>query len=297
MTPRKYHALEQSSLYRLSTRRKLADLLRVTPKELRFLSKAENLYSHFPVAKKDGSFRVVDSPCAQLKRVQTRIATLLGRISPPDVLFCPVKGRSYVDNAGRHRDGRVVHSLDVQKYFPSTPRRRVYWFFRAVMGCPKDVAATLANLACCDGHLATGSPASPILAYHAHIDVWERIALLAKTNGCVLSIYIDDITISGQHVSGKLVWDVKECIHRAGLRYHKEKRSVDRACEVTGVIVKDGILTAPNRQYKKLREAKRARDRNLNPKDRATIIGRLAGLKGQFDQIANGNARRDAGVG
>nr|WP_281365453.1 reverse transcriptase family protein [Hyphomicrobium methylovorum] len=281
----------------MPTRRKLAELLLVTPAELRFLSTSQNLYRHFPAPKKDGSFRMIDDPCAQLKRAQKRIAKLLGRISPPDALFCPVKGRSYVGNAAVHRDGRVVHSLDVQKYFPSTTRRRIYWFFNTVMGCPEDVAGTLANLVCCDGHLATGSPASPILAYYAHIDVWEKVASLAKANGCVLSIYIDDITLSGPHVSKKLVWEVKECIHRAGLRYHKEKRSIDRACEVTGVIIDRTELKVPNRQHKKLREAKRARDRDRNSKDSAKIVGRLAGLQGQFDQIANGNVKRPADVG
>ncbi|MEI9900925.1 MAG: hypothetical protein WDN31_13195 [Hyphomicrobium sp.] len=91
MKVRVYHALEQSSFYRLPTRRKLAKLLLITPKELRFLSTSLGLYSHFPVAKNDGSLRMVDSPCEQLKRVQRRIAFLLGRIAPPDVLFCPVR--------------------------------------------------------------------------------------------------------------------------------------------------------------------------------------------------------------
>ena len=290
MMARKYHALEQSSLYRMTTRRKLATLLIVTPKDLRFLSSSANLYTHFPVAKSDGSLRMVDNPCAQLKRIQKRIAILLGRISPPDALFCPVKGRSYVDNAGQHRDGRVVHSLDIQKYFPSTARRRVYWFFNTVMKCPKDVAATLANLACCDDHLATGSPASPILAYYAHIDVWEKVALLAKAAGCNLSIYIDDMTVSGVHVPQKLIWAVKMAIYGGGLRYHKEKRSIDRACEVTGVIIASGELRAPNRQYWKVLEAKKAKDRHQDPQDRAKILGTLAGLTGQLKQIASTNS-------
>jgi len=297
MKAQKYHALEQSSLFRIPTKRKLAELLGITLKELRHLSESENLYSHFPVPKKNGTTRIVDNPNAQLKRLQKRIAKLLGRISPPDVLFCPVKGRSYVDNASRHRHGRVVHSLDVKQYFPSTTRRRVYWFFNTIMGCPKDVAAILANLACCDRHLATGSPASPILAYYAHVDVWRKVAALAKEAGCVLSIYIDDITMSGERVPQELVWSVKRAIHGGGLRYHKEKRSVDRPCEITGVIVKDGKLLAPNRQHRKLRDAKLAVARNRNPRENAKVTGRLAGLAGQFGQIEMANQPASPGAG
>jgi hypothetical protein len=95
------------------------------------------------VEKKDKSLRMVDNPRRELKVVQRRIATLLSRILPPTFLFCPVKRRSYVGNAQQHRDGRVVHSLDVKKYFPSTPSKRVHWFFHKVMLCSTDVAAVL----------------------------------------------------------------------------------------------------------------------------------------------------------
>lgn len=258
--------------------------------DLRRLSGPNHLYSHFPVKKKDGTSRIVDNPRDQLKRVQRRLAILLGRIVPPDVLFCPVKGRSYVGNAARHRNGRIVHSLDIKKYFPSTTRRRVYWFFNSILCCPPDVATILARIACCDDHLATGSPLSPILAYYAHIDVWEEVTRLAQMHDCKLSIYIDDVTVSGRHVPTALLWEIKQAIHGSGLRYHKEKRAVDRPCEVTGVVLSAGRLFVPNRQHQKLRNAKRQKDRKPDPK----IIGTVAGLVGQFHQIADANcANRD----
>src|SRR5690349_12795781 len=118
------YPLRNSPLYGMPSKRKLATLLGISVSDLRRLSGPDHLYSHFPVKKKDGTSRQVDNPRDQLKRVQRRLAELLGRVVPPDVLFCPVKGRSYVDNAAHHRDGRVVHSLDIKKYFPSTTRRR-----------------------------------------------------------------------------------------------------------------------------------------------------------------------------
>lgn len=253
--------------------------------DLRRLSGYEHLYTHFPVKKKDGTSRIVDNPRDQLKRVQRRLSVLLGRIAAPNVLFCPVKGRSYVDNAAHHRGGRIVHSLDIKKYFPSTKRWRVYWFFNSVLGCPPDVATILARIACCDDHLATGSPLSPILAYYAHIDIWEKVAQLAVAHDCRLSIYIDDVTVSGNHVPSKLLWDIKQVIYASGLRYHKEKRSVDRPCEVTGVVLRAGMLRVPNRQHRKLREARRQKDKDPNTKS----LGTFAGLVGQFRQIDDRN--------
>lgn len=286
----RHYALEQSPLYEMPTKAKLAELLFITRKDLKLLSETDNLYRHFPVPKRDGTQRIVDDPCDQLKRVQRRIASLIGRIAPPDVLFCPVKGRSYVNNAAHHRAGRVVHCLDIQTYYPSSPSRRVYWFFNTILKCPKDVAAILSNLACCNGSLATGSPASPVLAYYTHMDTWERVATAVKLAGCALSIYIDDVTISGTKFPKHLVWQVKEIIHGGGLRYHKEKRSVDRPCEVTGVVLRGGQLAAPNRQHRKLREAKRAKSRATDRATAAKFASTLAGLKGQMGQIDKANA-------
>src|SRR5262245_56273425 len=135
----KSYELARSPLHALQSRKKLAQLLYVSPKELRRLSGSAHLYTHFHTTKKDGSLRPVENPRRELKVVQRRIADLLSRIEPPGFLFCPVKRRSYVDNAGQHRDGRVVHSLDVKKYFPNTRSRRVFWFFHTVMKCSRDV--------------------------------------------------------------------------------------------------------------------------------------------------------------
>jgi hypothetical protein len=84
------------------------------------------------------------------------------------------------------------------------------------------------------------------LAYYAHMDVWEKVAEVAHANGCIVTIYIDDVTLSGARVPEALVWQIKQIIHRGGLRYHKEKRSVDRPAEVTGVILRQGALLLPN---------------------------------------------------
>ena len=127
------YLLNQSPFFRLSTKRKLANLLGVTLIELKLLECSDRLYREREIPKKNGGTRLIENPRRDLKLVQARIARLLGRITPPDYLFCPVNGRSYVTNAARHIGHRVVRTLDVKKYFPNTPRRRVYWFFYKIM--------------------------------------------------------------------------------------------------------------------------------------------------------------------
>jgi hypothetical protein len=177
------------------------------------------------------------------------------------------------------------YGLDVKKYFPNTPSKRVYWFFHTVMRCESDIAALLTKLATYQEHLPTGSPLSPILAHYAYFDVWQTVAAIAKANGFTLTVYIDDVTISGPKVSTRAVWDIKQAIHRAGLRYHKEKRYIDVPAEITGVVIRNGQLYAPNRQFKKLHEQRRNLTSSHHLADKITIAGRIKGLAGQLEQI------------
>lgn len=289
MPNRPTHTLDQSSLFKLGSRSKLAALLGISTADLRALSAGDTLYSEFDIPKKSGGgLRHVENPCRALKRVQARLAKLLARINPPEFLFCPVKRRCYVTNAAAHRGNRVVQCLDIRKFFPSTPQRRVFWFFHRVMRCERDIAGLLANLACYQGHLPTGSPLSPIMAYFAYYDLWERIAAFCKERGYTFTVYIDDVTISGSRVPKADIWQVQKMIHGMGLRYHKEKTFVDQPAEVTGVVLHEGKLLAPFRQHKKMHEA-RARFAKATEEDRETLLGRVAGIEGQIQQIAAKN--------
>lgn len=244
-------------------------------------------YRQFEIDKKGGGKRPVEDPVAPLKRVQGRVAKMLARIEPPDFLFCPVKGRCYVSNAARHRGNRVVHCLDIKKFFPNTPRVRVIWFFQTVMQCRGDVAGLLGDLCTFEGHLPTGSPLSPILAYYSYHDMWAEIAAFCASKGYTLTVYVDDVTISGSKVPIADVWQVRRMIHRTGLRYHKLKHYVDKPAEVTGVIVRDGRVVVPNRQ--RLKQRQLALTLQGPGIDDPRLRGRLTGITGQIRQIDRHN--------
>jgi retron-type reverse transcriptase len=283
----KIYALNQSPFYKLRNRKRLSELLGITPADLQYLSKQANeLYREFPIQKKSGGTRDVENPARKLKLLQAKLARWLGRITPPDYLFCPVKGRCYVGNAAQHRGQRIVHCLDIRKYFPSTSSRRVFWFFHKIMKCERDIAAILTRLSTYKGYLPTGSPLSPILSYFAHFDVWEAIAKICGENGYRLTVYIDDVTISGTNLSAKIIWNIKTLIHRSGLRYHKEKSYFDCPAEITGVIVHGYRLLPPNRQMKKLRAAEKLLRETKWEFEASRIREKINGLQGQMAQIA-----------
>lgn len=290
MLNRPYHDLDQSPLYRLSSRSKLARLLSVSLGELRNLSVGDELYREFDIPKKTGvGVRHVENPCKSLKQLQARLARRLCQICPPEFLFCPVKRKCYVTNAAKHIGNRVIQCLDIKKFYPSVPSRRVYWFFRNVMKCEKDISGLLTKLACYNGHLPTGSPLSPILAYFTYYDLWQRISEFCKQRGYTLTVYVDDITISGSKVPLSDIWEVRRMIHGVGLRYHKQKTYIDKPAEVTGVVVKGDRISAPHRQHKKLHEALVAL-KSEGRDDRQVLLGKVAGVRGQIRQISSKNS-------
>jgi hypothetical protein len=217
---KKTHNIDQSPFFRLKTKKKLAKILRIDLNKLKNLSKGDDgdLYREWDETMPNGKVRHIEHPRFALKKVQARITDLLSRITPPDYLYCPVKGRSYVSNAHRHVDGSVVRSLDIKKYFPSTTENRVSWFFHQRMQCSQDVARILTALTTFKGRLPTGSPHSPIMSYFAHEDMWQAVNVLAEQDGCLVSIYIDDVTISGDDVSDRLIWSIQKTIYGYGLR-------------------------------------------------------------------------------
>lgn len=282
--------LRQSPLFRLRTKTKLAHLLQLTRSQLVGLSSLKDLYREWDEKKDNGKIRHIESPEIRLAQTQKRIENLLSRVALPDFLYCPVKGKSYVSNASQHRDGIEVRCLDVADYFASTPSRRVFWFFHKVLECSTDVAGVLTSLATYKGYLPTGSSLSPLMSFYAHRDMWLSIGELTKAAGCIITVYMDDVTISGPKVPDRLIWEVKKKIRRNGLRYHKEKRFTgSHASEVTGIILDHGTLKLPHRQHMKIHDLRR--EISFTPKaTEIEILNRkLRGRIAQASQIAREN--------
>ena len=278
------HALNESPAYRICRQKDLARLLRLEERELKTLID-EPTYSVKDITTAKGKTRHTETPVKRLRSAHERLTRLLMQIEPPEYLYCPVKARSQIDNAARHRGARMVWTLDLKDYFPSTPSRRVYWFFNTVMKCTTDVSAVIAKLATREGHLPTGSPLSPILAYYSFYDMWNALAQVARENGCTITVYMDDITVSGSSVSGELTWRIKQGIHSAGLRYHKERTFVDEPALITGVIVDGEKLLLPYQQHLKAHDTRQLLSKAESDIDINRLNNRLRGLSGHRNQI------------
>lgn len=282
-----YYGEKDGPFFRLRSKAKLASLLHLSVDKMQMLASEDGLYFDFNKPKSSGGIREISAPRDDLKAVQSRIADLLRRIAPPDYLFAPVKGRSYVDNAAQHQGAASVRLLDIEDFFPSCTANRVIWFFSKRMECSPDVAAIICGIVTRNGALPQGSPCSPILAYLSYIDMWEEIAKVVRTNGCRLSVYADDLTISGSVVPERAIWDIKQALHKYGHRYNasKERSKHLKPVEITGVILTRSRLLAPNRQHKKLHAVKQELGKARSPKRRGTLEAELKGRIAQMEQI------------
>ncbi|WP_407883130.1 reverse transcriptase family protein [Scytonema sp. NUACC26] len=225
-------------------------------------------------------------------RILRRIKEILSQVAIPSFIHSPALGRSYITNAKAHVNSYEVRSLDIKQYFPSSQSWRVYSFFHVVMRCSPDVAGILTKLSTVNGHLPTGSPLSPVLSYFAHIDMWETINEQVEGAGCTLTVYMDDVTISGSSVPGKLIWQIKKEFRRCGLRDNKEKEKHyvgNKPREITGVIVKDGKLNVPNRQRQKMHECRQAIKQETENAEKEHLVQSLKGLESQAQQIQKAN--------
>ena len=284
----KRHPLDQSRLYAVQSRSRLAASFGLTRAGLDAVLAADRPYSQRSkeIARSGTTkIRMIQEPRGALRPIHATVRKALSRIEPPDFLFCPVRRRSYVSNAAQHIDAKMVRTLDIKAYFPSTPSHRVYWFFHTIMRCSPDVASVLAQLLTVEGHLATGSTVSPILSFFAFYDMWLNIAQIAKDASCTLSVYMDDITLSGDTVPERVVWAIRKQIHSRGLHYHKERHYTKRVSEVTGTLIRDGRTIVPNRQRKKAYDIRMKLVAAVDPAETAKLESSLRGLNEQRKQV------------
>ena len=288
----KFHNLRDSPFFRVRSRARLASLLFIGQHKLQELARVPDLYFQFKKPKASGGFRDISAPRDDLKAVQSRIADLLQRISPPDYLYAPVSGRSYVDNAAVHLGAETVRLLDIEDFFSSCTGNRAIWFFQKRMQCSPDVAAIIKAIVTREESLPQGSPCSPILAYLCYMDMWEEISRIVDEAGCTLSVYADDLTISGKTVPEKAIWEIKKSLRKHGHRYQvsKERSKHKKPAEITGVILNRDILAPPNRSRKRLYDARRELRMKI-PKERKVLLkAKIRGREAQMDQVRAGNA-------
>lgn len=310
-------------LYGIQSKKRLKYVLHINNCDLLQQDCVASMIS--PYIDKTQKPRLIEPPQAELKTVQKRIKTLLGKIQMPDNVFSGIKGRSYSDNACFHlgKSKRYLYKIDLSSFFSSISRETVYRFFFEDLRCSPDVAEILTNLTTvdlkrikrsiplevfdflankgikCYNHLISGAPTSQILSYLVNHNMFDELQSLADKNNVRMTIYVDDVVFSSKHnISSEFRQAVLSLIKKYNYRVSKKKvkgYSASYPKLVTGVIInREGKATIKNALRKKIMdEFKHLRNNPEDIKCRQRLRGLITAAR-QVDKSVYPNIRKYA---
>lgn len=291
--------LIENKLPLLSKHSELAEAVNLTIPQLKGLcyqrDVATNLaYSHFTIAKRNGTPRQIWSPIPRLKFVQRWILNqVLNNLTTHDAAHGFVRGKSIVTNAAVHSNSELLIKLDVKDFFPSVSWRRVKGVFRHA-GYQEQISTLLALLcteaprqiikqdgvtyyvALGDRALPQGAPTSPALSNIVCLNLDRRLTGLADKIGLRYSRYADDLTFSlpvsnqksntaksdsdtkHNQLIGQLLGSVNKILREEGFALNNDKTRVIRTGNqhnVTGMVVNGSGVPRVSRQIKRMLRA------------------------------------------
>ena len=291
--------LIENKLPLLNKHTELADAVNLTVPQLKGLcyqrDVATNLaYSHFTIAKRNGTARQIWSPIPRLKFVQRWILhNILNNLTTHGAAHGFVRGKSIVTNAAVHSNSELLIKLDVKDFFPSVSWRRVKGVFRHA-GYQEQISTLLALLcteaprqiikqdgvtyyvALGDRALPQGAPTSPALSNIVCLNLDRRLTGLADKIGLRYSRYADDLTFSlpvssqkstsaksdsdtkHNQLIGQLLGSVNKILREEGFALNNDKTRVIRTGNqhnVTGMVVNGSGVPRVSRQIKRMLRA------------------------------------------
>lgn len=264
----------RNSLKQLNNLHDLAAFWNIPPRQLSYYAlriDKKSAYCTFSIPRRNGGQRVIETPSRTLKYIQRLIHESLTRVYGPHPAVHGFRtGRSIVSNAKKHTGRRYVLNVDLEDFFPSITRKRIYG---RLVALPYELKPSVANLIASlatDGYLRLpqGSPSSPIIANILAAELDADLAKLCGALHCTYTRYADDITISTlrnnispdlaryPHAAGTgqvIIGDkLRTTIERHGFKINDRKSRLHsywtrQIC--TGLVVNNRNAVTPPRSY------------------------------------------------
>lgn len=265
------------------TQRDLATLLGWKKQRLEALVRDKERYTKRETKLIGSKMRNLAVPIGKLRSAHERIKSLLNKIKQPEYLFSPRKGRAQRDNAEHHAEQIHFLSLDIKQFYPSTTDEHIFRWAHYIAGLRADVAGLFTKIVAIDGKMPFGSPVSPVLTTLVHRAMFDEIYALCQSEGLKISVWVDDLNISGAFVRGELIEKIRAIIRRRGFHTHKIKfRTASRPVVITGVPIENGRVMAPRSLHKRVQNGYNELRGNLTDIARGQTIDRLLSALGTY---------------
>ena len=283
------YPFHQSPLYKLKSKKRLADIFNVELSELKsWFNTIPSEYNVF-LNEKD---REIQTPLNNLYIIHNRLANLLSRIETPSWLHSFKKNFSYLTNAKSHIDSRQVLTFDLKSFYQSTTQNAVRKFFKDTMLCSEDVSFFLSKICCYNNHLPTGSQVSIYLCYLVNIKMFDEMRRLAVSRNALLTVYADDITVSGDKIDYSLLNTMRKLIVRHGYKLSEDKTLRFKYNEIpviTGIALVQGELRPTNKFMSELRSKVYFLNRNAEELDIELLKKEKQRINGKINYIESLN--------
>lgn len=256
----------------------LSSLLGVSSDRLKFISQHKNLFYTKIELYKKGKLRTIYAPKTEFGAVLRSIdRKLLRRVPLSEPLHGYRVGCSPRSNAQAHLGNIIMCKLDIKNFFPSIHYTKVKKLFGNI-GCSEEVARLLTTLTTVDYTVPHGFNTSPSLSNIVLSNLANRLKNLCEKYRLVVTLYSDDITISGnlkeeklrKIITNNLIPAIREISKQEGFRLNPEKIKIlgkrDRR-EVTGLTINEKINLPKGSRKELLHEIRRLQTIGIQQKD------------------------------
>ncbi|HKX24232.1 MAG TPA: reverse transcriptase family protein [Candidatus Saccharimonadales bacterium] len=223
--------------------------------------------------RRDGTVKVrqIEPSDGYLKKVQKKIDKVIlkpAMATLPDEIMGGRRGISVVRNATVHANSPALMKYDIKNFFPSITYGHIYHIFRYRLNFCEEAANVLTKLTTypsSKAHVPQGAPTSTSLAMFAIEQMTLKLKTLVDAQDLRLSIWVDDITISGTVDSlGRNRTSIGRILNAAPYSIHPDKDTGiikkggrvknERGRRVTGVVIDNtNRLTLGRRKLKGLK--------------------------------------------
>jgi len=199
---------------------------------------------------------VYPAKSSSLYGVHERLAAWLNRIEQPDYIFSPRVGRTTRTNAEYHSGQKAFLQIDIKKFYPSTTKEMIRSGLIDEFAMYRDVANLISDLVTIDDKASFGSPVTPVLMTIVFRKMFDRIYECCRSRGLRMSVWVDDITISGKFITSDLLNEIREIVREYGHKTHKIRiRSAHEGVCITGIWLYGRALKPDHGYDQRLREA------------------------------------------
>lgn len=249
------YAFEASPWRQKLTQSEVADLLGTTKTRLEALVRDKEKFVRRETKMIGIKQRDLALPIGKLRIVHERLKYHFNKIKQPNYVFSPRKGRGQKDNAGYHAGQSQFLQLDIKQFYPSTTSGHIFRWLHYEAGLLEDVAGLLVRLIAIDDKLPFGSPVSPVLSTLVHRRMFDAIYALCQADGLLMSLWVDDLTISGPLIRGELLDDIRSIVRQNGLRSHKIRfLTGGRPVTITGVPIEGKRVVASRDLHQRIQD-------------------------------------------